>query len=398
MSQAQTFLLFLLILAGIAAVLRLVAHDRLPVPYQVVLASAGIALGLIPGLPLPRIQPDLILLAFVPGLVFEAAITLDLNELRRMAMPVGLLATLGVVVTVIGMGLLLHLLLGLSWSGAFLLGAIMAPTDPIAVVSILRRLRAPAGLAAILEGESLFNDGTGVALFAAVSASIASGAPSAGDAVMRFLLLAVGGVAVGIVAGLISVALVRLAPGGELEILATGLAAYGSYLGADLLHLSGVLAVVVAGLVVARLGIRRDPMRPNTQLLGFWGLLAFVLNAILFVLVGAALPTGRVLGMLGAVGVAWAVMMAARLPPVYALLAASDPAARKIVWPWRHITWWGGIRGALSVALALVVAATPGVEPSVSTIAYGVVVVSLLAQGGLIVPLTRRLLPARATG
>ena len=370
--------------------MRLVSRQAPSIPYQVVLAAAGIVLGLVPGLPLPRIRPDLILLAFVPGLVFEAALTLDLRELRRMAVPVGLLATAGVFIGVVLMAAALHFSLGFDWAAAFVLGAIVAATDPIAVVSVLRGLRAPGGLTAILEGESLFNDGTGVAVFAAVVASIAGGAPSIGDAGGRFLLLTLGGAAVGVVVGAASVLLLRRAQEAEVEILVTLVAAYGSYLAADVLHFSGIVSVVVAGIVVARFG-RAGGRLGGTQLLGFWNLLAFVLNAVLFVLVGAALPTSSLLRLVPLVLGAYLVMLAVRAIPVYGLLAASDPRGRSIPWAWRHLTFWGGLRGALSVALALAVAETPGIDARVSTVAYGIVVLSLLVQGGLIVPLARRL-------
>jgi CPA1 family monovalent cation:H+ antiporter len=389
-SSAQTFLFFLLVLGALAAVLRLVSRQAPYLPYQVVLAAAGILLGLVPGLPLPKIGPDLILLAFVPGLVFEAALTLDLEELRRRVLPVGLLATAGVFLGVLLMAVPLKLWLGFDWPAAFILGAIVAATDPIAVVSLLRRLHAPGGLAAILEGESLFNDGTGVAVFAAVLGTVAAGSPSPGDAGGRFLLLTLGGTALGIVIGTLSVLLLRRAREAELEILVTLVAAYGSYLAADLLHFSGIVGVVVAGIVVARYG-RREGRLQGTQLLGFWSLLAFVLNAVLFVLVGAALPTASLLRLLPLVLGAYLVMVVARAIPVYGLLAISDPRARTIPWAWRHVTFWGGLRGALSVALALAVAETPGIDPRVSTVAYGVVVLSLLVQGGLFVPLARRL-------
>jgi NhaP-type Na+/H+ or K+/H+ antiporter len=134
----------------------------------VVLAGAGVVVGLLPGEQLPHVGADVILLAFVPGLVFEAALTLDLPELRRRLLPVSLLATVGVVLTVLLVGTLTHIALGFSWASGFLLGSILAATDPIAVVTLLRQIKAPAGVAAILEGESLFNDGTGVAVFSAV--------------------------------------------------------------------------------------------------------------------------------------------------------------------------------------------------------------------------------------
>jgi CPA1 family monovalent cation:H+ antiporter len=182
----------------------------------------------------------------------------------------------------------------------------------------------------------------------------------------------------------------------ELEILITLVVAYGSYLGADIVHASGVVSVVVAGLVVGRFGCATGRLQ-GTQLHGFWNLLAFVLNAILFLIVGVALPAQRLFGMAGVALGAYAIMFAARAIPVYGLLAALDWRGRQIPWSWRHMTMWGGLRGALSVALALSVATYPAVDPRVSVIAYGMVVLSLVVQGGLLLPVAGALgLRARA--
>ncbi|TMG23473.1 MAG: hypothetical protein E6H97_11875 [Chloroflexi bacterium] len=346
MTAQQRFLLLLILVGGIATVLGLVSKRARFVPYPVVLALAGVFVGLLPGTPLPHIGGDILLVAFVPGLVFEAALTLDLAELQRRILPVGLLVTIGVALTVVLIGTLTHWLVGFSWADGMLLGAILAATDPIAVITLLRRIKAPGGLSALLEGESLLNDGTGVAAFSAVLGTIVSGSPSAVDAGLRFLELTVVGAAIGLAVGFAGLALLRFAEDAPLEILATLVIAYGSYLLADIFHASGIVAVVVAGIVVARYGARIGRLH-GPQLLGFWNLLAFVLNAMLFILV--------------------------------------------IPWPWRHLTWWAGLRGALAVALALSVAATPGVDSRVSVVAYGVVLLSLFVQGGLIVPVTRAL-------
>jgi CPA1 family monovalent cation:H+ antiporter len=384
----QRFLLLLILVGALATVLGLVSRRARLLPYPVVLAAAGVAVGLVPGEPLPRIGANVILLAFVPGLIFEAALTLDLAELRQRLLPVGLLATVGVAATVLLIGTFTHLLLGLSWASGMLLGAILAATDPIAVITLLRRLKAPAGLAAILEGESLFNDGTGVAAFTAVLATVISGTPSAGDAALRFLEITVGGTLIGLGVGFLGLALLRFAEDAPLEILATLVIAYGSYLAADIVHASGIVAVVVAGIVVARYGTAIGRLH-GPQLLGFWNLLAFVLNAILFILVGAALPAWRLLPVAGLVAGAFAVMLATRAVPVYALLGIASLRRPPIPWPWRHITFWAGLRGALSVALALSVAEVAGVDGRVSLIAYGVVLLSLLVQGGLMAPAIR---------
>jgi CPA1 family monovalent cation:H+ antiporter len=395
-SPQQRFLLLLILVGALATVLGLVSRRARMLPYPVVLAGAGVVVGLLPGEQLPHVGAEMILLAFVPGLVFEAALTLDLPELRRRLLPVSLLATAGVALTVLLIGTLTHLALGFSWASGMLLGAILAATDPIAVVTLLRQLKAPSGLAAILEGESLFNDGTGVAVFSAVLATILAGHPSFGDATIRLVAITVGGVLIGVAVGFLGVALMRVAEDAPLEILATLVIAYGSYLAADLIHAAGIVAVVAAGVVIARYGSSTGKLY-GTQLLGFWNLLAFVLNAILFILVGAALPASKLLPVAGLVVVAFVIMFITRAVPVYGLLGGVDWRTHAIPWRWRHFTFWGGLRGALSVALALSVADIAQVDSRVSVVAYGVVLLSLLIQGGLIAPVARTLRIETAT-
>ncbi len=388
MTAEQRFVLLLILVGALATVLGLVSKRARMLPYPVVLALAGVLLGVLPGTQLPRIGAGILLVAFVPGLVFEAALTLDLAELRRRLLPVSLLVTVGVAMTVVLIGTLTHWLIGFSWADGFLLGAILAATDPIAVVTLLRRVKAPGGLAAILEGESLLNDGTGVAVFSAVLATIVSGSPSFADAGLRFVVLTVGGTVVGVAVGFAGLALLRFAEDAQLEILATLVIAYGSYVVADLLHASGIVAVVVAGIVVARWGSAIGRLH-GPQLLGFWNVLAFILNAVLFILVGAALPASRLLPVAGLVVVAFAVMLVTRAIPVYGLLTLAAMRPPPIPWPWRHLTFWSGLRGALAVALALSVAATAGIDSRVALVAYGVVLLSLVVQGGLISPVMR---------
>lgn len=390
MNPQQRFLLLLILVGALATVLGLVSKRARMLPYPVVLAAAGIAVGLLPGGNFPSVGPDVILLAFVPGLVFEAALTLDLPELQRRILPVSLLATVGVALTVVLIGTLAHFLLGLAWSSGFLLGAILSATDPIAVVTLLRRMNAPKGVAAILEGESLFNDGTGVAVFTAVLATILSGSPSVGDASLRFLEITIGGTLIGLVIGFLGLALLRFAQDAPLEILATLVIAYGSYLAADIVHVSGIVAVVVSGIVIARFGEELGRLH-GPQLLGFWNLFAFVLNAMLFILVGAALPAWKLLPVAGLVLLTFLIMLLMRAVPVYALLGISALRSAPIPWAWRHLTFWAGLRGALSVALALSVAEVVGVDSRVSAVAYGVVLLSLLVQGALTAPITRAL-------
>ena len=345
-------------------------------PYQVLLAALGIAVGFLPGLPRLHLHSDLILALFVPALVFEAALNLDLRALRTVVRPVALLATLGVALSIAVVGSLAHYLLRLDWPAALLLAAILSPTDPIAVVAVVRRSGAPARLAALLEGESLFNDGTGVAAFTVVLAVAAGGRFTAAGLAAGFVLLTLLGGAIGAMLGLAGAAVVRRTEYVPLEVLVTTLVAYGSYLAANAVGASGVIAVVVAGVAMARVGTwGRHTER-------WWARLAILLNVVLFTAIGVGLPGASVIASAGAVAGGFAILLAARLLLVY--MPGLGIANR-----WRQLLWWGGVRGALSVALALAASEQLKGGSSVPVIAYGIVAVSLLLQGTVVRPAVR---------
>ena len=342
-------------------------------PYQVVLALFGIVIGLLPGLPHWRPGSELILAVFVPPLVFEAALNLNLAALRRVIWPVALLATVGVLITIGVIGLLVHLIVGLSWPGALLLGAILSPTDPIAVVALVRRSGAPVQLATLLEGESLFNDGTGAAAFVAVVAATASGHFSVSEATLRFVLLTVTGSLIGAAVGLAGAAVVRRISWTPLEVVLTVVVAYGSYAAAAAVGAAAVMAVAAAGVALAAFG-RWGPGTARS-----WARLVLLLSVALFTLIGLGLPAYSVLGYAVPILLGFGIMLASRAVPVYLL-------GFRVPHRWRQLMWWGGVRGAISVALALAANGQPGVEPSVPVIAYGIVVLSLIFQGSAIRP------------
>ena len=340
-------------------------------PYPVILAAAGIALGLVPWLPAIHLSPALILLLFVPPLVFEASLTFDQGHARSVALPITLLATAGVGMTVLAVGAGAHYVLGFNWPAALLLGAIVSPTDPIAVVAVIRQVGAHPRLASLLEGESLFNDGTGVAVFGAVAATIAGGQPTFADFGMRLLTTMAIGFAAGGILGGICAAVTHRYHGLALPVAM--IAAWGSFLAAQVLGGSGVVAVVVAGVLVARFGLI------TAQLLRPWAALAFLLNVALFALVGLALPTAGLLTLIAVAAGGYLLMLAARAVTVWLLTIGAG-----LPWGWRQLAWWGGLRGALSIALALSIG-----DVRVSTVAYGMVVLSLLLQGGLLRPFAK---------
>jgi CPA1 family monovalent cation:H+ antiporter len=347
-------------------------------PYQVVLAAFGIVVGFVPGLPRLHLHSDLILAVFVPALVFEAALNLDLRSLRTVLRPVAVLATLGVALSIAVVGALAHFLLRLEWPAALLLAAILSPTDPIAVVAVVRRSGAPARLAALLEGESLFNDGTGVAAFSAILFAAAGGSFTPAGLAASFLLLSVLGGLIGAALGLAGAAVVRRTEYTPLEVVVTTLVAYGSYLAATGIGASGVIAVVVAGVAMARVGTwGRHTER-------WWARLAILLNVVLFTAIGIGLPGPSVVAAAASVAGGFAILLAARFLLVY--LPGLGIAQR-----WRQLLWWGGVRGALSVALALAASEQLAGGGKVPAIAYGIIAVSLLLQGTLVRPVVRLL-------
>jgi CPA1 family monovalent cation:H+ antiporter len=254
-----------------------------------------------------------------------------------------------------------------------LLGAILSPTDPIAVVAIVRRSGAPVQLATILEGESLFNDGTGAAAFVAVLAATASGHFSVSDAGLRFVALTAAGALIGTAVGMAGALLVRRTSWAPLEVLLTFIVAYASYVIAVALGAAGVMSVAAAGVAVAWLGRWSNGTKRS------WARIVLVLSVVLFTLIGLGLPAYSVLGFAIPILLGFAILLASRAAPVY-LLGFGIPDR------WRQLMWWGGVRGAISVALALAAAGRPGVDSSVPVIAYGIVVLSLIFQGSVIRP------------
>ena len=347
---------------------------RIP-PYEVLLVAAGLTAGAIPWLPHLRLSPELVLGVFVPPLVFQAASTLNQKALLRVASEVALLTVLGVAVSATLMALTARYLLALSWPESILLGAILSPTDPIAVVALIRRSRSPQGLVSLLEGESLANDGISVALWQAALVAVAGGsfgAPGLGVAFARLVLI---GIVAGAAGAMAAALWLKLASFTGHRLLVTVVVAYGVFALASDLGGSGVVADVAAGLLLVRLA----PFGRGVE--AGWSKLTTWLSLPLFLLIGLGLPTLSVVGQVEAALLALGTVWVARLLAVQLLLPRWRARQRLLV-------WWGGIRGALPVAMALASTAYPGVDPRVPEIAYGVVALSLVIQGVTLAPVT----------
>jgi len=330
---------------------------------------------------------DVLMQGMLSLLLFAGALHVDLSELRAYRWPVGAMAVLGTLLSTLAVGYGMWFALPLAglhlpFMYCLLFGALISPTDPIAVMGILESAGAPKELELVIAGESLFNDGVGVVIFSLLLGMLASGvAPTPGQGLELLLHEAGGGLLFGLVLGYVTFRLLKSVDNYQLEVLLTLAAVTGGYALASALHVSGPLAMVVAGLIIGNHG-RALAMSQTTRryLDMFWELLDEILNATLFVLIGMEiLLVVLSLNELIATGVALAVTLAARLVTVGVPMGLLQRAFNLPPGSWKVLTW-GGLRGGISVALALSLPA--GAErDTVVALTYGVVVFSILAQG-----------------
>jgi monovalent cation/hydrogen antiporter len=391
----------LVAVAGLAAAARAVN-----VPYPIVLVAGGLVLGFVPGLPEVELQPELVLVIFLPPLLYSAAFFANLHDLRRDMRSISLLAVGLVLATMCTVALIAHALVdGLSWGAAFALGAIVAPTDPVAATTVARRLAVPRRAVSLIEGESLVNDGTAlVAYRVAVSAAIGGGF-SLLDAGAEFVLGAIGGVLVGLAVGWVISEVRRLLDDVPVEITISLLSGYAGYLPAEALGASGVLAAVTVGIVLGWRAPRISTARMRLQGYAVWDTLVFLLNALLFVLIGLQLPLildglsgeppATLVGQAAAVSVAvilTRIIWMNTLPFVIrALDRRPQQRERRQGWRFRMIVAWSGMRGSVSLAAAL---ALPGDFPRrdiVVFLTFAVIFTTLVLQGLTLPALIRRL-------
>ena len=393
METRVTAFVFILMAAAVVAVVVKVV----PVPYVSALALVGLAAGPLLGHGEVHLTQSLILFVLLPGLLFEAAFNLSWAQLRTNVVAVTALATVGVVLTTAFVAPLGHAALGLDVPVAILFGAMVAPTDPVAVVAVFRKLHVPERLVNMVDAESLLNDGTGVILFTvALAATDAGASASIPAALLEFVRLAAGGLALGLAVGFgLSLVTSRI-DDFQVEMTLTAIAAYGGYLLAQQLGVSGILAVVAAGIVMGNFGRPRAMSDRTAQAIEqSWGYVAFALNSVVFLLIGLDVPLQDVVGRIGVVLGAAAIALLARAGAVYLLLGSLHLVRSGVSLRWQHLVVWGGLRGTVALALALSISPRGGQFAVVAALVYGVVLVSLLVQGTTIGPLTRLLLGPR---
>jgi monovalent cation/hydrogen antiporter len=339
------------LLAAAAALLALAELIRIPYPIPLVLG--GLVLGFVPGMPQIELPPDIVLVAVLPPLLYGAAFFSPLRELRANAKPIGLLAIGLVLTTTVAVAAVAHAAIpGLDWPIAFVLGAIVSPTDPTAATAIAQRLGLSRRLVAVVEGESLVNDGTALVAYRFAVAAVVTGSFSLAAASGRFVVNIVGGIVVGLAVGLVIREVRRRLDNPPVEITISVLSGYFAYLPAEALGVSGVLAAVTVGIYMGWHTPELTTAQTRLQGVAVWEILFFLLNAFLFTMVGLQLPAilDGLSGYSTATLIWYAVLITAT---VVAARFAWIFATSRLQWQSRVVLAWSGMRGAVSLAAAL---------------------------------------------
>jgi CPA1 family monovalent cation:H+ antiporter len=387
----------LVAVAGLSAFARLVS-----VPYPIVLVIGGALFGFIPGMPEVKLNPDVVLVVFLPPLLYAAAFFANLGDIRQMTRAVALSSVLLVLVTMCAVAVAAHELVeGMSWAAAFTLGAIVSPTDPLAAAAIMRRLSVPRRMVSIVEGEGLFNDATALVAYRVAIAAAVGGSFSLANASLKFVVGAAGGVAIGLVTGWVIAKIRERVQDTQTSVTISLLSGYAAFIPADLAGVSGVLAAVTTGIYM---GIRGPSIiGPRTRLQGFmvWDLLDFIINAALFVLIGLQLRTivdglsghdaASLAGYALVISVVVIVVRVAWSLGVAFIIRAIDrrpsQRARRSTWQTRLVIGWSGMRGAVSLAAALAIPLTTdagGPFPDrdlILFLTFAVIFATLVVQG-----------------
>ncbi|UCF31403.1 MAG: Na+/H+ antiporter [bacterium] len=388
-SLLQPEIQFLTLLTFAAAIAVAVKYVRLP--YTIALVIGGLFVGLT-GIEPYRLTQDLILFIFLPPLLFEGAIHFELTDLRRNLRTIGTLAFPGLIVTAFLAGFLIQRVTELPMTVAILVGVMVTPTDPISVLALFKRLGVSKRLSMIVEGESVFNDGTGIVLYGVLLGIVTSGTFSLQSSLYLFLKVVIGGLLVGVLSGYLAFLLLKKLDDHVLEVLITILLAFGSFIISEhSFHVSGVMAVVAAGVVVGNQGTR-FAMSPTTRiaLMDFWEIAAFIINSLIFLMIGTQIHVTELIETGPAILMVFAIVILARAATCYSSVGLLNLAGERIPSRWVHIINWGGIHGSIPIALALGLPDMPR-RDFILSLVFGVVFLSLTVQGLTVSPLIRLL-------
>ena len=379
--------MLLLVAALVAMITR-----RVRLPYSVGLVAAGLGIALLAPGRVPPLSRDLIFFVFLPPLVFEAAIQIPWKPFRRELPLLSVLVTIGVVLAAAVVAGGMHWLAGWSWIGAGLFGVLIAATDPVSVIAMFKQTHVDRRLHLLVEAESLLNDGTAAVGFAVLLAIATGGSASPGDIALRLVGTVLGGVACGAAVSIALVVIAGRTTDRLVEVTLTMLIAYGSFLLAEHLGASGVIATLTAGMVVGNygfLGSISDSGRSGV--LNHWEFVAFLVNSLIFLLIGGQEAGVQIGAVLAAAGLAVVLSLAGRAVAVYPLMLAFARTRLAVPWAYKHILFWGGLRGALALALALALPESVAERGEIIAVAFAVVAFSIVVQGISMPWLVRRL-------
>ena len=367
--------LLILLIGSITAIL----SKRFKITYAKLLVIIGLVISVAYhalGRPATEVTGELIINVILPPLIFQAALTMNYAVFKKVQKPAILLAIVGVAVSAIACSLIVSSLTSLTLFAALAFGVIIAPTDAAAVISTLKQLKAPKELSTIIEGEALLNDATTLALFSAVSALTLSPLLNVVEIAKQFG----GGLILGLVIAFLANRLTPLLPDRNTQVMVTISEAYGSYILANALGFSGIVAVAILGLYVGRYHQETSPGDSgNDLMIGFWDVASLIANTVAFIFIGLTAEVPYLLQYAPLIVLAFAAVLVARYISVEAVLVPATKFIGKIPRTWRNITTLGGIRGAVSAALALALPEFP-FKKVIVAMTFGVILLSLLVQ------------------
>jgi CPA1 family monovalent cation:H+ antiporter len=377
----------LLLISAVVAILT----QRLRLPYSVGLVAAGIVLAFIPFSPQINLTKSLLFAVLLPPLIFEAALRLEWRQLRK-ELPLALvLATVGVVLSAAATTTGMHFLSHWPWNSALVFGALISATDPVSVIAAFRGAHVRSRLRLLVESESLFNDATAAVLFAICVAAATGSEPTPAQVSWKLLVTIVGSLVCGAVVAYGALLLAGRTEDHLVEITFTTVAAYGSFLLAEHLHLSGVLATLVAGLILGNVRtMKYIPEADREAILSFWDYAAFVANSLIFLLIGMRVGRQHFVGVWYSVAIAILLVLLSRAIAVYPCCSLFSRSSLRVTMPHQHILFWGGLRGALALALALSLPAEVSQRESIIAVSFAVVACSIFVQGLTMKPMLRR--------
>lgn len=396
-------LLLVACLVGIAS--KIITH----LPYTIFLTLVGLAIGVLrlgPDLEEMGFSSDLIFFVFLPPLLFQGSMHMQLRRLLAHIGPIACFAIPGVIVSTLVVGGLVGWLGGMtSMLAAMLFGSLISPTDPVSVLALFREAKAPEDLRALVEGESLLNDATGIVLFTILlEAAIHGSGLSFGAAAVEFVKVSIGGFVLGGALGVLAFTVLRRLDDHLLENAICLALAYGSFWLAEVLHVSGVIATVMAGLMIGNFGRKHSMSQKTIETVEtFFESIDFIINSFLFILIGLELrqiPMESLMDPWRLVLVAIGAMLIGRAVVTYTFYWALNKVGTRRPESWKHVLFWGGLRGSIPIALLLhlpVDSALPegsplmGLRPALLVAGFACVTFSLVVQGLTMKPLMRRL-------